>query len=70
MQGVLRNFLKFQHCSYSYLAKVYSVIVTRLFYDKFNNLCKELNNGRAEYERCQKAALRAKLSPERPEGFR
>jgi len=44
--------------------------VTRLFYDKFNNLCKELNNGRAEYERCQKAALRAKLSPERPEGFR
>lgn len=46
------------------------MIVIRLLHDKFNNLCKELNNERPEYERCQEAALKVRLSAERSREFR
>lgn len=46
------------------------MIVIRLLHYKFNNLYKELNNERPEYERCQEAALKVRLSAERSRGFR
>lgn len=52
-----------------FFGSFYSVIVIRFLHGKFNNLCKELSNGRPQYERCQEAALKARLHAKRL-GFR
>lgn len=52
----------------SYFEKIYDMIVIRLLCNKFNKPL-QINNGRPEYDRCQEAALKARLSAERSGGF-